>query len=148
MEELSPRRKPTPKLKFPILGDAFDGGDEMSGNSMMFLFGAMVVFIIGYSIYQFKKGDGVLRGPKTLINAEWKGRVTKKYMGYDRPNINMFDMIEADDIRPQKIDVSADSSKFFEIIMPRDSIFKAKGELKVRIKNYTRDTTVTMDFPN
>ncbi|MES2797683.1 MAG: hypothetical protein V4683_17070 [Bacteroidota bacterium] len=154
MENQPPRRRPpTPKLKFPLFGNS-DGNSSDSGRNiegdinprhLMYLVGLMVLFMIGFEYYTSKKAGGVTKVTAAIEKVEWKGKVTKKYMGYDRPDIRMFDM-KVDDQKAVKIDMSADSSQFFDILMPRDSVYKSKNSLKVRIKNYTRDTTILLQF--
>lgn len=148
MENNTPRRRaPLPKLKFPILGDSFMGGSDGDINRkyFMYLFVLIILFVFGYEYFNAKKGNGITKASSKIEKVEWKGKVTKKYMGYDRPDIRMFDLVEANK-KVSKIDISADSSQFFELLMPRDSIYKSKDSFKVRIKNYTRDTTITLQF--
>jgi hypothetical protein len=148
MENTPPRRKPLPKLKFPLLGGSFTGGTESDINRkyFMYLFGAIVAFVIGYEYLNSKKASTILKASKLIESVEWKGKVAKKYMGYDRPDFNMFDLVEANN-KISQVDISADSSQFFDQLMPRDSVYKTKNSLKVRVKNYIKDTTYTLQFP-
>lgn len=143
------RRKPTPKLKMPIFGEMLPsgGGDDSDINrkSFMYLFGLVVLFMIGYEYYNSKKANKVIKASASIEKLEWKGKVTKKYMGYDKPDLRMFDF--RDSLKKIKqVDISADSSQFFSLLMPRDSIFKAKNSMNVRIKNYVKDTTIALQF--
>lgn len=143
------RRKPTPKLKMPIFGEMLpsSGGDDSDINrkSFMYLFGLVVLFMIGYEYYNSKKANKVIKASASIEKLEWKGKVTKKYMGYDKPDLRMFDF--RDSLKKIKqVDISADSSQFFSLLMPRDSIFKAKNSMNVRIKNYVKDTTIALQF--
>jgi hypothetical protein len=147
MENIPARRKPLPKLKFPLFGDGFaSGGEESDTNRkyFMYLFGLMLLFVFSYEYFN-GKGDNITKASATIAKVEWKGRVTKKYMGFDNPKIRMFDL-KVNDSLVNKIDISADSSGFFNTLMPRDSVFKANNSLIVRIKNYTIDTTFTLQF--
>ncbi len=143
------RRKPTPKLKMPIFGDMIPSGGEdnsdINRKSFMYLFGLVVLFMIGFEYFNSKKANKVLKASASIEKLEWKGKVTKKYMGYDRPDLRMFDFRDSSK-NIKKVDISADSSRFFTILMPRDSIFKAKNSMNVRIKNYSRDTTIALQF--
>lgn len=153
MENNIPRRRPpTPKLKFPLFGNSDTGGNasqstqsDINPKHMMYLLGFMVLFMVGYEFFKGKKGDSITKSQKEIKNAEWRGKVTKKFMGYDRPDINMFELIDAGKTK-KTVDISEDISDFFEVLMPRDSVYKDKESLKVRIKNYTRDTTIVLQF--
>ncbi len=150
MENPTPRKRtPLPKLKFPLMGDSFMGGAEGDINRkyFMYLFVLIILFVFGYEYFNAKKGNGITKASSNIEKIEWKGKVTKKYMGYDRPDIRMFDLVEANK-KVSKIDISADSSIFFELLMPRDSVYKSINSFKVRIKNYTRDTTIVLQFAN
>lgn len=145
------RRPPTPKLKFPLFGNS-DGPaqnttteGDIHPRHMMYLVGVMALFMIGYEFYKSKTSNKITKSQSGIESMEWKGKVTKKFMGYDRPDINMFEFI--DSLKQKKtVDISDDKSKFFDLLMPRDSVYKDKASLKVRIKNYTRDTTITLQF--
>jgi hypothetical protein len=146
------RRPPTPKLKFPLFGNSDSGGTQQKASEgdinprhMMYLVGFMVLFMIAYEYYKGSKGSKITKSEKEIINAEWKGKVSKKFMGYDRPDINMFEMIDNGKTK-RTVDISEDISDFFDVLMPRDSVYKDKGDLNVRIKNYTKDTTIVLQF--
>lgn len=152
MENNVPRRRPpTPKLKFPLFGnsDSVPTSTKTEGDinprHMMYLIGFMVLFMVGYEYYKSGKEQKVTKSEKGITDMEWKGKVTKKFMGYDNPDINMFEFIN-DAKQKKQIDISSDKSSFFDQLMPRDSVYKAKGSLSVRIKNYTKDTTITLNF--
>ncbi len=148
---LPPRRKATPKLKMPIFGEMIPSGTGYEGDinrrAFMYLIGFMVLFMVGFEYYSSKKSNKIVKASASIQKLAWKGKVTKKYMGYDKPDIRMFDFRDSTKSIKQ-VDISADSSTFFGLLMPRDSIFKAKNSLNVRIKNYKRDTTITLQFSN
>ena len=102
-------------------------------------------FHIYYVLIVVKSKKQIAKTQPQIIEAEWKGKVKKKYMGYDKPNINMFDLV-TDKNKVATIDISLDKSRFFDLLMPRDSVYKSKGSNKVRIKNYTKDTTIVLNF--
>jgi hypothetical protein len=154
METPPPRRRPpTPKLKFPLFGnsdkDSDGAGKNIEGDinprHMMYLLGVMVFFMVGYEYYKSNKADKIPKSQSSIKNMEWKGKVKRKFMGYDKPDINMFELIDSSGTK-RTIDISDDNSTFFEALMPRDSVYKAKESLKVRIKNYTKDTTIVLQF--
>jgi hypothetical protein len=150
MENPTPRRRPpTPKLKFPLFGSS--GGSESNNSGdinprhMMYLVGIMVLFMIGYEYYKDKTGVKIFKTANSIETMRWKGKVFKKFMGYDKPDINMFVMIDSGNVK-RTVDISGDKSSFFKNLSPRDSVYKAKGSLQVRIKSYTKDTTIALQF--
>lgn len=141
-----PRRRPTPKLTIPGLGSTFAENSDMDRRHLMWLFLAVVIFLVAYTIYDLKKiSQKVKKGESTITGMEWKGKVSKKYMGYNRPDSHLFEYADANG-KKTVVDISADQSAFFDILMPRDSIYKSKENRQVRIKNYVRDTTLSLKF--
>lgn len=152
MENITPRRRqPTPKLKFPLFGNSGEVKNEGSNvndihpKHLAYLVGVMLLFMVGYEYYKDKTGNKIIKSSSGIEEMQWKGKVAKKFMGYDRPDINMFLLLDSGFVK-KTIDISSDKSKFFSMLMPRDSVYKAKGSLKVRIKNYTKDTTIVLQF--
>ena len=145
------RRQPTPKLKFPLFGNSGnvnnEGGNfgDIHPKHLAYLVGVMLLFMVGYEYYKDKTGAKVIKSSSGIEEMQWKGKIAKKFMGYDRPDINMFLLIDSGFVK-KTIDISGDKSKFFATLMPRDSVYKAKGSLKVRIKNYIRDTSIVLQF--
>jgi hypothetical protein len=143
------RRTPTPKLKFPLFGNSGESNSSREGDinprHMMYLLGAMILFMVGYEYYSNKTGKHIVKSASGIFEMEWKGKVTKKFMGYNMPNVNMFEMVDSA-YHKKTIDISDDKSGFFGMLMPRDSVYKIKNSDKVRIKNYTRDTTIVLQF--
>jgi hypothetical protein len=141
-----PKRKPTPKITFPGFGNTLSNVSGDDRKYFMWLFVAAVLFIIAYTIADLRKqASKVSKGETTLTNMEWKGKVTKKYMGYDHPEINMFEIIDSQQ-NVKTIDISQDKSGFYNYISPYDSVYKSKGERLVRVKNIRLDTTFTLIF--
>ncbi len=112
MENSIPRRRPpTPKLKFPLFGNT----DGLSSNTntegdihpkhMMYLVGVMALFMIGYEIYKSRTSNKITKSQSGIEAMEWKGKVTKKFMGYDRPDINMFEYIDANKNNKHEVDL-------------------------------------------
>jgi hypothetical protein len=142
----SPRRRPSPKLTIPGFGSSFDRNTGEDRKYLSYLFLAMLAFIIVFTIYDLQKSKNkVSKGQTTISNMTWHGKITKKYMGYDRPDYHMFDLVDSSG-KAFRVDITADKSRFYELLMPRDSVFKTTKSTKVRIKNFVRDTTITLQF--
>ena len=150
MENIQPqRRRPTPKLQMPLFGSTLSGGgggsDGDSSNQITMAIAAMVVIMIGWQLYESFKSPKIQSTASGIQEMEWKGKVTKKFMGYDKPDINMFEFVDSAYVK-KTVDISKDKSTFFQTLMPRDIVYKAKGSINVNIKNYTKDTTITLKF--
>lgn len=154
MEEYYKRQhRPRPKLKMPFFGGGNDNGQQSSGTGtgqdinprqLMYLIGAIVIFVILFELFDMRKGDGSIGSKSDIYEAEWKGVVKKKYIAYDNPNITRIDIYQNG--KSTSFDLSNDKSGLFNYLNPRDSIYKTKENFVVKVIRAKARKTYTLNY--
>ncbi len=155
MEEYYKRQhRPRPKLKMPFFGGSDNNSNESSGSGsngndinpkqLMYIIGAIIFFVIGAEIYNFKKGDGSIGSKSVIYETEWKGVIKKKYIAYDDPSIIRIDIYQNG--KSTSFDLRNEKSGLFNYLNPRDSVYKIKENYTVNVIRAKVRKTYILNF--